>query len=58
MQAFRRAFRLPSRPASKPQQAAKPVALDADMLKQVSGGLPKGGWQISTNALRLPKGGW
>lgn len=30
-----------------------PVSLDPADLKQVSGGLPKGGW--STN---LPKGGW
>ena len=35
----------------KPQKG--PVALDLADLKQVSGGLPKGGW-----ATDLPKGGW
>lgn len=35
------------------EQKKGPVSLDVADLKQVSGGLPKGGW--STN---LPKGGW
>lgn len=44
--------------------ASSPVALDPDQLRQVSGGLPKGGWQNSEDfgevldVVTLPKGGW
>ncbi len=44
--------------------ASSPIALDAHQLRQVSGGLPKGGWQIQENfgevldVVALPKGGW
>ena len=41
-----------------------PVVLAPALLKQVSGGSPKGGWQIQENfgevldVVALPKGGW
>lgn len=37
-----------------------PVVLDLQQLRQVAGGLPKGGWgaPATSSIERLPKGGW
>jgi hypothetical protein len=35
-----------------------PTVIDPQLLKQVSGGLPKGGWAADPTAAALPKGGW
>ena len=48
---------------TKPQVTAASMAakrIDASQLKQVSGGLPKGGWIEPESAASsgLPKGGW
>lgn len=36
-----------------------PIALHPHELKQVSGGSPRGGWQVTTEAVAMsPRGGW
>lgn len=36
-----------------------PIALHPQELKQVSGGSPRGGWQVTTEAVAMsPRGGW
>ena len=43
-------------PAAQPKG---PVPLEAQQLKQVSGGSPKGGWMAAGAASTMsPKGGW
>ena len=41
-----------------PAQSA-PIVLHPLELKQVSGGSPRGGWQVTTDAVAMsPRGGW
>lgn len=51
---------LPRTPEQNGAQTPKvgPVPLTPQQLKQVSGGLPKGGWRATAQSASLPKGGW
>ena len=49
--------------AAKPSDLTRvhgPIEIDPQLLKQVSGGAPRGGWQepVEENLTQAPRGGW
>lgn len=60
MQKPSQSFAVPQASALEREPERGPVVLDLEQLAQVSGGLPKGGWETSVviEDPNLPKGGW